>query len=76
MRALAVLPFACALMLAACSGTPSAEQRAAANNDLNPSGRPYVGPPGTLASTPPADTNLTPLYCHPEGLGAVCARNR
>ena len=65
-----------ALALGACSGAPSAEQRAAANDDLNPSGRPYVGPPGVLSSAPPADDNLHRLYCHPEGLGTTCARGR
>ncbi len=77
MRIHTVLLVASALMLAACSGAPpSAEQHAAAQDDLNPSGRPYVGPPSTLASTPPADTNFTPLYCHPEGLGTTCSRSR
>ena len=63
-----------AVLLAACSAKPSAEQRAA--TDLNPSGRPYAGPPGVLASTPPADTNFNRLYCHPEGQGTSCARNQ
>ena len=68
----AVLP-----TLAACSGTPpSAEQRAAAQDELNPSGRPYQGPPGTLSSMPPADSNFTPLFCHQEQQGAVCTRSR
>ena len=64
-----------ALLLAGCSGPPpSAEQRRATN--LNPSGRPYDGPPGIRSSFPPGDTNtFDPLYCHPEGPGSVCRRN-
>ena len=62
------------VLLAGCSGPPpSAEQRSA--TDLNPSGRPYVGPPGIRSSFPPADTNtFDPLLCHPEGQGTVCNR--
>ena len=62
--------------LAGCSGPPpSAEQRNATN--LNPSGRPYPGPPGIRSSFPPADINTNdPLVCHPEGPGTVCSRNR
>ena len=62
-------------VLAGCSGPPpSAEQRSATN--LNPSGRPYPGPPGIRSSFPPADINTTdPLVCHPEGPGTVCSRS-
>ena len=68
----AVLP-----TLGACSGRPpSAEQRAAAQDELNPSGRPYRGPAGILSSAPPADTNFTPLYCRLEQQGTVCTRSR
>ena len=76
MRIYPVLLIASSVLLAACSGVaPSADQRRAAADDLNPSGRPYVGPRGTLASAPPADTNFTPLYCHQDGQGTVCSRN-
>ena len=75
MRVTAYLAIMAAFALAGCAGTPSAEQRAAAHDDLNPSGRPYVGPPGVLSSTPPADDNLHRLYCHPEGPGTSCARD-
>ncbi len=75
LRVLAVLALVPAL--GACSGRPpSAEQRAAAQDELNPSGRPYEGPAGILSSTPPADTNFTPLYCHLEQQGTVCTRSR
>ncbi len=71
------LALAIAATLGACSGEPpTAEQRAAAQDELNPSGRPYDGPPGTLSSMPPADSNLTPLFCHQEQQGAVCTRSR
>ena len=62
-------------LLAGCNGPPpSAEQRNATN--LNPSGRPYPGPPGIRSSFPPADINTSdPLVCHPEGPGAVCSRS-
>ena len=64
-----------ALALCACSGAPpTAEQRAAAADDLNPSGRPYDGPRGVRSSFPPADTSFSPLNCHIEGPGEVCAR--
>ncbi len=63
-------------LLAACSGTPpSAAQRAAAQDELNPSGRPYVGPPGILSSGPPGDLSFSPLRCHLEGPGEVCNRD-
>ena len=75
MRVFATMAVATIFALAGCTGTPSAEQRAAAHNDLNPSGRPYTGPPGVLSSTPPSDDNLHRLYCHPEGPGTTCARN-
>ena len=60
--------------LAGCNGPPpSAEQRHA--TDLNPSGRPYVGPPGIRSSFPPGDVNtFDPLTCHLEGQGEVCGR--
>ena len=77
MRIRSILLAASALLLSACSGVPpSADQRRAANDDLNPSGRPYVGPPGTLSSTPPADNNATPLFCRQEGPGTVCSRSK
>ena len=66
---------ATALLLAACSGKPGPRPSAGVDTDLDPSGRPYVGPPGTLASTPPADTNVDRLYCRQEGPGRVCSRN-
>ncbi len=72
------MPLLLALLgLAQCAGAPrpSAEQRAAAADDLNPSGRPYDGPPGLRSSSPPADSSFTPLYCHPEPPGQVCTRN-
>lgn len=73
MRVLDVLP-AVILLLASCSGPPpTADQRAA--TDLNPSGRPYDGPPGVPVSNPPADNNLSRLRCHPEGPGTVCDRD-
>ena len=75
MRILAAVSLVSAVLLSGCNGPPGAEQRLAAHNDLNPSGRPYSGPPGVLSSTPPADTNLDRLYCHPEGPGTTCARH-
>ncbi len=74
MRGLVVLPLIAVLGLAACDGrVPSPEQRA--SNDLNQSGRPYVGPAITRVTTPPGDINtLDPLNCHPEGQGSVCDR--
>jgi hypothetical protein len=63
-------------LLSACTGAPpTAAQRAAAQDDLNPSGRPYVGPPGIVSSAPPADPSFSPLRCHPEGPGEVCNRD-
>ena len=66
----------CVLVLASvggCAGTPSADQRNA--TDLNPSGRPYVGPATTRNTVPPGDINtFNPLDCHPQGLGSVCDR--
>lgn len=74
MRVPAVLLIVTPLLLAGCSGRPpSAEQRNA--TDLNPSGRPYVGPRGVLSSTPPADTNRDRLFCRPDGPGTTCARD-
>lgn len=63
-----------AAALAGCDGTPpTAEQHAA--TDLNPSGRPYVGPPGIRSSFPPSDVNtFNPVVCHLQGEGSVCAR--
>ena len=76
LAALALVPMLVSA-LGACSGRPpSADQRAAAQDELNPSGRPYRGPPGTLSSMPPADTNFTPLFCHQEQQGTVCTRSR
>ena len=76
MRIYPVLLIASTVLLAACSSVPpSADQRRAANDDLNPSGRPYIGPRGTLSSAPPADTNFTPLFCHQDGPGTVCSRS-
>jgi hypothetical protein len=74
MRALIILPLL-ALTLTACTGTPSPDQRRAAQDDLNPSGRPYNGPPGIRASFPPGDSSFTPLRCHIEGPGEVCDRS-
>ncbi len=76
MRVPAAFWIALALMLTGCSGPPTAEQRAAANNDLNQSGRPYVGPHGVLSSAPPADDNFHRLYCRPEGPGTICSRDQ
>ena len=77
MRICPALLIASTLLLSACSGAPpGADQRRATGDDLNPSGRPYVGPPGTLASFPPADTNFDPLFCRQEGPGTVCSRSR
>ncbi len=77
MAVLGALSVAVMPMLSACSGRPpSAEQHAAAQDELNPSGRPYRGPPGTLSSMPPADSNFTPLFCHQEQQGTVCTRSR
>jgi len=73
MRAKLVVPVLVSSLLAGCSGQPpSAEQRNA--TDLNPSGRPYVGPRGVMSSMPPADTNPDRLFCHPEGPGTTCSR--
>lgn len=64
-----------ALTLTACSGPPpSADQRRAVNDDLNPSGRLYDGPRGVPISNPPADNGEQRLTCHPEGPGTVCDR--
>ena len=71
MRIIAAV-LACLLVCACAGPPPSQEQRAA--TDLNPSGRPYVGPklyqPQALSST----NGFDPLYCHPEGPGTVCKR--
>ena len=75
MRALAILSVASMLGLAACSGPPPGpDQRRAAQDELDPSGRPYDGPAGVVSSAPPADNTDARLYCHPEGNGTVCAR--
>jgi hypothetical protein len=75
MRSIAPIAISSILLLGACSGNPpSAHQRAAARNDLNPSGRPYDGPPGVPVSNPPGDNNFDRLTCHPEGPGMVCGR--
>ena len=66
----------CALTLTACAGPPpGADQRRAANDDLNQSGRPYDGPKGVPVSNPPADNGDHRLTCHPEGAGSVCDRD-
>ena len=77
MRSHALIITLCSVALAACAGgqPPSPEQRAAAADDLNPSGRPYVGPAPLRSSFPPADTSFTPLDCRIEGPGTVCARS-
>ncbi len=68
-----VLAACTVLSLAACNGVPSPEQRAA--NDLNPSGRPYVGPSITRVTTPPGDINtFNPVSCHIQGQGTTCQR--
>ena len=73
MRSALILPIL-ALSLAACAGLPpSADQRRAAADDLNQSGRPYQGP-SIRTSSAPADPSGTPLYCHSEGPGTVCDR--
>jgi hypothetical protein len=77
MRGLVLLAITSTLFLAACSGKPpSAEQRAAARDDLNLSSRPYDGPRGVPATNPPADNNFDRLYCHPQGQGSVCERGQ
>ena len=62
------------LLLASCSGSPPRADQGAAT-DLNPSGRPYIGPQGVPSSSPPVDNNLSRLACHPEGPGTVCSRD-
>ncbi len=76
MRACALIVALSSIALASCAGgpPPSPEQRAAAVDDLNPSGRPYVGPTPLRSSFPPADNSFAPLDCHIEGPGAVCSR--
>lgn len=61
-------------LLAACAGPHPATPRESSDTDLDPSGRPYVGPPGPVSSMPPADNSANPLRCHPEGQGTVCTR--
>ncbi len=76
MRTPTLVLLALASSLAACAGPPpSADQRRAAHDDLNQSGHPYKGPPGFMASAPPADSSSTPLRCHFEGPGEVCDRS-
>ncbi len=75
MRVAAVLCVLSTVLLAGCTGKPSAEQRLAAGNELNQSGRPYVVQPGPVSSFPPVDTNFDRLRCHPEGPGTVCERS-
>ena len=73
MRSYILLPIL-AVSLAACAGMrPNADQRRAAADDLNQSGRPYQGP-SIRASSAPADPSGVPLYCHSEGPGTVCNR--
>ncbi len=74
MKISAVLSASALLALAACNGVPSPEQRAA--NDLNPSGRPLVGPSITRVTTPPGDINtFNPVNCRIEGQGTTCQRS-
>ena len=70
---LAAMP-AALLLLASCSGAPPGARAApGVDTDLQPNGKPYVGP-ATLSSAPPADNNDARLYCHPEGSGSACTR--
>ena len=62
-------------VLAGCGGpVRNATDRAAASDDLNISGKPYVGPPGPVSSMPPGDNSMNRLRCHPEGQGTECTR--
>ena len=61
-------------LLACCSGAPPGARAApGVDTDLQPNGRPYVGP-ATVTSAPPADNSDSRLYCHPEGVGSACSR--
>ncbi len=76
MRLTIALPLLSLIALAACTGAPpTPQQRLSAQDELNQSGQPYVGPHGTLASAPPADSSFVPLRCHLEGPGQVCDRS-
>ncbi len=64
-------------LLAGCAAPPPGAAGVAENRgtNLDPSGRPYDGPPGIRSSFPPTDTNtFNPLVCHPEGPGTACSR--
>ncbi len=61
-------------LLGSCSGAPPGAKAApGVDTDLQPNGKPYVGP-ATVTSAPPADNNDARLYCHPEGVGSACSR--
>ncbi len=61
-------------LLASCSGAlPGAKAAPGVDTDLQPNGKPYVGP-ATVTSSPPADNTDARLYCHPEGVGSACSR--
>ena len=61
-------------LLGSCSGAPpGAKAASGVDTDLQPNGKPYVGP-ATVTSGPPADNTDARLYCHPEGIGSACTR--
>ena len=61
-------------LLGSCSGAPPGAKAApGVDTDLQPNGKPYVGP-ATVTSAPPADNTDARLYCHPEGIGSACTR--
>lgn len=61
-------------LLGSCSGAPpGAKATPGVDTDLQPNGKPYVGP-ATVTSAPPADNSDARLYCHPEGVGSACTR--
>ncbi len=71
---LAALSAALLPLLASCSGAPPGARAApGVDTDLQPNGKPYVGP-ATVTSAPPADNTDARLYCHPEGVGSACSR--
>ncbi len=62
------------LPLSSCGGAPPGARPApGVDTDLQPNGKPYVGP-ATVTSQPPADNTDARLYCHPEGVGSACSR--
>ena len=70
----AVLCVALLPLLGSCSGAPPGAKAApGVDTDLQPNGKPYVGP-ATVTSAPPADNTDARLYCHPEGVGSACSR--